>query len=134
MIRINCHLFTNTIILILVWIYGFNSNSFLNLNKSKSQEKPENISVFGATMRTTSTLEAYNSVLAANVIHRGDFFQFVHDIRSEEFFKSGQAKDLIDSGGATAKKRKPEWVVSYFLFIFKYCHSLNATLSINGNN
>lgn len=61
-------------------------------------------------MRTTSTLEAYNGALGNNVVNRGHFFVFVHDIRSEELFKSREAKSLVESGGKTAKKRKVEWV------------------------
>lgn len=62
-------------------------------------------------MRTTSTLEAYNNVLANNVVHKGHFFKFVHDIRSEELLKSKEVEQLFESGGKTAKKRKLEWMV-----------------------
>lgn len=74
-------------------------------------------------MRTTSTLEAYNSVLANNVVNRGHFFKFVHDIRSEELLKRREVLLLFESGGRTAKKRKPEWMVcismNFVLFFIK---------------
>lgn len=69
-------------------------------------------------MRTTSTLEAYNGVLGDNVVNRGHFFKFAHDLRSEEHHTFGEAAKLIESGGATAKRRKPEWVVCNLLLKF----------------
>lgn len=62
-------------------------------------------------MRTTSTLEAYNNVLANNVVHKGHFFKFVHDIRSEELLKSKEVEQWFENGGKTAKKRKLGWMV-----------------------
>lgn len=79
-------------------------------------------------MRTTSTLEAYNGVLADNVVNKGHFFKFAHDNRSEEYFKSREATQLIESGGKTAKKRKPEWVVSTFLHILCAISMFNSNL------
>lgn len=70
-------------------------------------------------MQTTSTLEAYNNVLANNVVHKGHFFKFIHDIRSEELLKSKEAEQLIESGGKTAKKRKTEWMVCQIVFFFQ---------------
>lgn len=72
-------------------------------------------------MRTTSTLEAYNSVLANNVANKGHFFKFIHDIRSEELLKCQELEQLFESGGKTAKKRKLEWMVCYS-YISKYIH------------
>lgn len=78
-------------------------------------------------MRTTSTVEAYNSVLADGIAIKGHFFKFVHDLRSEEHYKFGEATKLINSGGATAKRRKVEWVVGSFFshfFYFPFCDVL----------
>lgn len=65
-------------------------------------------------MRTTSTLEAYNCVLGDNVTNRGQFFKFAHDLRAEELLKSRELEQLFESGGATQKQRKIEWMVCIF--------------------
>lgn len=89
------------------------------------QEGPAKICVNDATMRTTSTLEAYNKVLADNVVHRGHFFKFVHGIRSEELLKAREVEQLFESGGKTAKKRKLEWMVCVFTSINECFHLIN---------
>lgn len=65
-------------------------------------------------MRTTSTLEAYNCVLGDNVTNNGHFFKFAHDLRAEELLKSRELEQFFESGGATEKQRKIEWMVCFF--------------------
>lgn len=62
-------------------------------------------------MRTTSSLEAYNGVLNKSLQNKGGFFGFVHDIRSEVYFKHDELNELIESGSKTERKRKPEYLV-----------------------
>lgn len=79
-------------------------------------------------MRTTSSLEAYNGVLNKTIVNRGHFFNFIHDMRAEEFLKRAELNDIIMSGAGTAKRRRAEHKVSmnvcvivqtcYFFFCF----------------
>lgn len=59
-------------------------------------------------MRTTSSLESYNSELGRKVSARGNFFRFVEKLQDEEFEKSRNFEQLLISGGATeeAKRRR----------------------------
>lgn len=68
-------------------------------------------------MRTTSSVEAYNCQLNKVIVNRGNLFNFIHDLRAEEFLKREEMRDFILSGSATAKKRRIEYIVSVF-FIF----------------
>lgn len=73
------------------------------------QETPETISVYKRCNRTTSALEAYNGVLRKRIIKKGNFYKFVRAILDEEFIKSVELDQLIDSGGANdtdSKKRR----------------------------
>lgn len=69
-------------------------------------------------MRTTSSLEAYNGVLNNNLTAHGNFFIFVHSIRAEELLKRDEFNNYINSGGQTAKKRRPEYIVSMHILFF----------------
>lgn len=67
-------------------------------------------------MRTTSSVEAYNCVLNKNIVNGGNFFNFVHDLRAEEFIKREEMAAFIMSGSGTANKRREQYVVSVYLF------------------
>lgn len=73
------------------------------------------ICVNAAKMRTTSSVEAYNGVLNKTLQTHGHFFNFVHDMRAEDFFKRDELIELIKSGNKTAKKRRAEYKVIYYL-------------------
>lgn len=70
-----------------------------------SQEGPENISVYGQSMRTTSSLEANNGTLNDNVVNHGNLFTFIHDLRLEEFLQWQKFKRHFESGGQAAEPR-----------------------------
>lgn len=61
-------------------------------------------------MRTTSSLEGYNSRLAQKLPKKGNFFQFMKCIADEELIQSHDMLLLVESGGAVmarmARKRK----------------------------
>lgn len=63
-------------------------------------------------MRTTSSVEAYNCQLNKVITNHANFFTFIHDLRGEEYLKSGEMEQFILSGSATAKKRRVEYIVS----------------------
>lgn len=65
-------------------------------------------------MRTTSSIEAYNCQLNKIIVNKGNFFNFIHDLRCEEFMKREEMRHFIESGSATAKKRRIEYIVSFF--------------------
>lgn len=57
-------------------------------------------------MRTTSSLESYNAALGRKFPVKGNFFRFVKLIADEEFIKSRDMRDAVDSGGSSTRKRK----------------------------
>lgn len=69
------------------------------------QETPARISVSGLSMRTTSSLEAHNGALNKQIVHRANFFKFVHDIRFQEFNSSNSFEEFITSGGQCDEAR-----------------------------
>lgn len=85
-------------------------------------------------MRTTSKLENYNKILGENVVNKAHFFNFVHDIRSEELLKSREMSQFFESGGQTAKKRKLDWVVSNLVNDFFLFQSKSAFIKMLQNN
>lgn len=75
-------------------------------------------------MRTTCSVEAYNRVLNDNIVNNGNLFTFVHDIRNEEQLKRDEMEELLESGSATAKKRRAAYVVCntfVSLFLNMFC-------------
>lgn len=69
-----------------------------------------------AKMRTTSSVEAYNCQLNKVIKNRSHLFEFIHDLRFQEFLKFEAMRELILSGSKTAKKRRNEYVVSISFF------------------
>lgn len=69
-------------------------------------------------MRTTSSVEAYNCVLNKYIVNKGNFFNFIHDLRSEEYLKREEMSALIFSGAATENKRRAVYLVTFFLFLY----------------
>lgn len=65
-------------------------------------------------MRTTSSIEAYNCQLNKVIVNKGNLFNFIHDLRGEEFIKREEMENFILSGSGTAKKRRVEYVVCLF--------------------
>lgn len=85
------------------------------------QESAENITVFGVTIHTTCSVEAYNGVLGKNIRGQSTFFKFVEAIKFEADAKSLELKGYKDSGGELRSDRKKQNKVSYYLnqnFIF----------------
>lgn len=67
-------------------------------------------------MRTTCSLEAYNGVLNKNVVNKGHFFSFVHDMRNEEYIKREEFATFLESGAKTANYRRIEYRVNCLNF------------------
>lgn len=80
---------------------------FLNYfhNRWIRNEGPLNISVYGTSMRITSSLESNNRILNGNVINHINLFTFIHGLRIEEFDKWTNFKDHCESGG---KVKEPQ--------------------------
>lgn len=68
-------------------------------------------------MRTTSSIEAYNCVLNKSIVNKGNFFNFIHDLRSEEFLKREEMAALIFSGAATENKRRKQYMVFFYVHL-----------------
>lgn len=84
------------------------------------QEGPHKICVNSAKMRTTSSVEAYNCQLNKVIVNKGNLFNFIHDLRGEEFLKREEMREFILSGSGTATKRRTQYVVS-ILYICVRC-------------
>lgn len=74
-------------------------------------------------MRTTSSVEANNMVLNENIINRGNFFTFAHDLRLEECLQFQNLRRCFESGGKPRDVRKKYKVsaichILYFLIQF----------------
>lgn len=80
-------------------------------------EGPENISVYGTTMRTTSSLEVNNGVYNSSIVNRGNFYSFVHDLRLQEFISTLPFNRYCESGGQ-AKKNRTEYKVVFMMLYF----------------
>lgn len=83
-------------------------------------------------MRTTCSVEAYNGVLNDNIVNKGHFFTFIHDIRHEEQIHRDEVEALIESGTGTAKKRRAEYKVIIDIQIVFLTLSFSIT-NYNGN-
>lgn len=80
-------------------------------------------------MRTTCSVEAYNGVLNRHIANRGHFFTFIHDMRNEEQIQRDEMHALIDSGHATATKRRKAYVVCVIVkFLLLCCCVFISTL------
>lgn len=84
----------------------------------KSQEGPEKISVFNLRTRTTSSLENYNGWLGKKIPKGGGFFRFVACMQQENFFKTKELNDLINSGGGTKCKDNKKYEVIHLKLQF----------------
>lgn len=78
------------------------------------QEKPESFSVHGLETRTTSSVEAYNGAIGRRILSNCSFYKFMRYLIDEEFVKAKEFEQLLDSGGATAKKKKGFFAVSVY--------------------
>lgn len=87
------------------------------------QEGPEEISVCGRSMRTTSSLEANNCRLNDSVINHGNFFSFARDLRKEEFMKSKEFERHLISGGKQEEK-KDKHMVRIFIALQSFVYHL----------
>lgn len=79
-------------------------------------------------MRTTSSLEAYNGVLNKTIVNKGHFFNFIHDLRAEEFIKREELEAYMISGAKTAKRRRKEYKVRKSYFHGKYVYIICAQI------
>lgn len=110
-------------------------------NVDKLQENPEKISVFGRSMRTTSSLEAYNCRLNDIIVTHKHFFTIIRELRKEEFIKSKEFERFVISGGQQEEKRNKHVVgiltcsnsisISYIIFFSFLFSSLLDSFQTN---
>lgn len=93
------------------------------------QEGALNICVHDRSSRTTNALEAYNGHLSRQIQKKGHFFKFLEEIKEQEFRKSVDFANLIQSGAQSAgTKRIRVWFSDlYFATMVNlqlFCYSL----------
>lgn len=88
-----------------------------------TQEGPKKICVNEAVMRTTSSVEAYNCQFNKVITNKTNMFNFIHDLRLQEFLKFEEMNELLLSGNKSARKRRNENVES----AHTHTHSLTHT-------
>lgn len=66
---------------------------------------PHNFSVFDSEIRTTSAIEAYNSVIGKSIPKKATFFKFVAFLQMQEFEKVRKFELLMNTNGSVGKKR-----------------------------
>lgn len=68
-------------------------------------------------MRTTSSLEANNGAMNATIVNHGNFFSFVHNLRTQEFASSLKFGTYCKSGGQAKAPRAQYKVICTFSFM-----------------
>lgn len=73
-----------------------------------NQENPKTISVFELSMRTTSSLEGFNSQLNKKFAKQGNFFKFLRRLIEVEYVESRKMSQMVDSGGSAKSYREKQ--------------------------
>lgn len=72
------------------------------------KEGAKNISVFGTETRATSPAEGYNRALNDYCKKKGSFVWFCVSIRNQEFMKTSEFLQFVESGGLVGPQQKKE--------------------------
>lgn len=116
-INVNFHCLSTDYIFICVnkYIYSVYQFNFFSLISLFFQEGPKSFSVFGIETRTNCAVEAFNGAIGRRMKHKAEFFKFVKELREEEFHKTLEFEELLETAGASANpRRKPFYVVTTF--------------------
>lgn len=71
--------------------------------------------MFDLNDRTTGAAEGYNCTLGKNIEKHGEFFKFVRALLKDEEKKAYEVRVLIESGGASAHKKKAKDKVIFLI-------------------
>lgn len=81
-------------------LFKYFEDYWLNVNEKHSN------SVFGIWMRTTSPLEAFNSVLNRSLPKHANFFKFLEGLKNHEFTKAVDMRNAINEPEPEVKRKR----------------------------
>ena len=129
------HSVTNQILFLNCNVIRLSCKLFFTFIFFPSQEGADRISVYDILNRTQGAVEATNGVLGKAIPKHCQFFKFLLHLLEQEAKKAVQVAILVESGGASApkKKCKDAVIIDYLYFSFQFCLVSNKNIVIYFN-